>query len=240
MRESQAHLGIQYGKCDHVQLCEISVQYRCEGSQQVTQDGKHAKQFSCGTNMSATRYRLIGPKALEAQLALRPTKSCLWRFVMTLPRINLLLFCGTSSSVSLRSNRQIISNALTVFKAMEARRNSCSQAGDRAKRTVPLGPRAVLTFSRPWVSKSEHAATRKRAAKLMEWMPTKTRPCPQTGANSKKLRDDSDVRSCSGTLKGMALGFEGGFIWGTHTPNKTQHRNRVDLDITQPLNKTLS
>ena len=58
------------------------------------------------------------------------------------------------------------------------------------------------------------------------------------GANRKKFRGYSIVRSCCDTLKGMVLGFEGGFIWCTCRPNKTQRRNRLDLDITQSLNKT--
>ena len=58
------------------------------------------------------------------------------------------------------------------------------------------------------------------------------------GANRKKFRGDGVVRSCCGTLKGMVLGFQGGFIRCTYRPNKTQHRNRVDLDITQSLNQT--
>ena len=53
VKESQVHLGIQYGKCDHALQCEISEQYRahyrgCEGSQLVTQGEKHARHFSCG------------------------------------------------------------------------------------------------------------------------------------------------------------------------------------------------
>ena len=53
MSESQVHWGIQHGKCDHVLQSETFVQCRahyrgCEGSQRVTKDGKHAKQFSCG------------------------------------------------------------------------------------------------------------------------------------------------------------------------------------------------
>ena len=58
------------------------------------------------------------------------------------------------------------------------------------------------------------------------------------GANLQWCRGDGVVRSCNRALKCMVLGFEGGFIWCTHRPNKTQHRNRVDLEITQSLNQT--
>ena len=35
----------------------------------------------------------------------------------------------------------------------------------------------------------------------------------------------------------MILGFEGGFVGSTYRANETQHRSRVDLEITQPLNQ---
>ena len=57
------------------------------------------------------------------------------------------------------------------------------------------------------------------------------------GANSKKVRRKSVVRSCGCTPKGMILGLEGCLSRCTYRPNKTQHRNRVDLDITQSLNQ---
>ena len=54
------------------------------------------------------------------------------------------------------------------------------------KRGVHLCPRAV-TFSRPLRSADEHAATRQRAAKLMEWMLIKSGPNPQTEPTSTSL-----------------------------------------------------
>ena len=58
------------------------------------------------------------------------------------------------------------------------------------------------------------------------------------GANREMFRGDSVVRSCCGTLKGMILGFESGFVGSTYGANETQHGNRVDLDITQSLNQS--
>ena len=49
---------------------------------------------------------------------------------------------------------------------------------------------------------------------------------------------NSVVRSCCGTLERMFPGFEGGFAGITHGTNETQHRHRVDSEITQPLNQT--
>ena len=36
----------------------------------------------------------------------------------------------------------------------------------------------------------------------------------------------------------MVLGFEGGIVGSTYGANETQHRSRVDLEITQSLNQT--
>ena len=58
------------------------------------------------------------------------------------------------------------------------------------------------------------------------------------GANLKKFRGDSVVRSCSGALKGMVLSLDGSFVGSTHGANETQHGNRVDPEITQSLNQT--
>ena len=49
----------QYGKCAYAPQREIYVLYttnysRCERNQQAIQDGKHAKQFSCGQDVSNT------------------------------------------------------------------------------------------------------------------------------------------------------------------------------------------
>ena len=59
------------------------------------------------------------------------------------------------------------------------------------------------------------------------------------GANLDKFRGDSDVRSCSGTLKGIVLSLDGSSVGSTHGANETQHRNRLDLDIAQSLNQAL-
>ena len=53
VRESQVHVGIQHGTCDHVLLCETFVQctahYRgCVGNQQLAQGEKQAIPVSCG------------------------------------------------------------------------------------------------------------------------------------------------------------------------------------------------
>ena len=59
------------------------------------------------------------------------------------------------------------------------------------------------------------------------------------GANRKKFRGDGVVWSCCGTLKGMgSRALRVASSGCTYRPNKTQHRNRVDLDITQSLNQT--
>ena len=58
------------------------------------------------------------------------------------------------------------------------------------------------------------------------------------GANSKKGRWNSIVRSCCGALKGMVLGLEGCLIWCTCRPNKTQYRNRIDLELAESLDQT--
>ena len=67
-------------------------------------------------------------------------------------------------------------------------------------------------------------------------MPDKSGRSPQT-ANRKKIGGDSVVRSCCGTLKGMVLGFECGFVRSTYRANEIQHRNCVDLEITQSLHQ---
>ena len=50
-------------------------------------------------------------------------------------------------------------------------------------------------------------------------------------ANRKKIGEDSVVRSCCGTLKGMVLCFEGGIVRSTYGANEAQNRYRKDLDI---------
>ena len=69
-------------------------------------------------------------------------------------------------------------------------------------------------------------------------MPTKSGPSPQTEPTRKKFGGDSVVWSCCGTLKGMILGFEGGFVGSTDRANETRQRNCVDLKFTQSLNQT--
>ena len=124
--------------------------------------------------------------------------------------------------MSLRSNQQTISNASAVLKAMEGNRKSRSQAGERAKRAVQLCPRASLILSRL----------------LRRVDANQIRAKSTDGAFLKQRGGDSVVRSCCGTLKGMVLGFEGGIVGSTYGANETQHRNRVDLEITQSLNQT--
>ena len=68
-------------------------------------------------------------------------------------------------------------------------------------------------------------------------MPTQIRAKSTDRANRKKIGGDSVVRSCCGTLKGMVLGFECCFVRSTYRANESQHRNCVDLDITQSLNQ---
>ena len=59
------------------------------------------------------------------------------------------------------------------------------------------------------------------------------------GANPKKRKWISVVRSCCSTLTSMVLGLEGCLVWCTYRSNKTQHRNRVNLEVTQSLNQAL-
>ena len=59
------------------------------------------------------------------------------------------------------------------------------------------------------------------------------------GANLKKFRGDGVVRSCCGTLKGMVLSLDGSFVGSTYGSNKTQHRDRINLEVTQSLNQAL-
>ena len=59
MSESQAHQGIQCGRCDRSLQCENLVQYTahyigCEGNQQAIQDGKHVKHFHVKQDVSNT------------------------------------------------------------------------------------------------------------------------------------------------------------------------------------------
>ena len=58
---------------------------------------------------------------------------------------------------------------------------------EKEQKGVQLCPRAIKTFSRPVLSVDEHAATRHRAAKQMEWMPTKSGPSPQTEPTATSL-----------------------------------------------------
>ena len=57
------------------------------------------------------------------------------------------------------------------------------------------------------------------------------------GAKSKKRRWNSVIRVCSCTLKSMVLSLEGCLIWCTNRSNKSQHRHRVNLEVTQSLNQ---
>ena len=42
---------------------------------------------------------------------------------------------------------------------------------------------------------------------------------------------------CTLYRMGMVLGFEGGIVGSTYGANETQHGNRVDLEVAQPLNQ---
>ena len=53
-------------------------------------------------------------------------------------------------------------------------------------------------------------------------------------ANSKKVKRYSVERPCSCTLEGIVLGLDDGYVGSTYEANKTQHGNRIDLEITQP------
>ena len=57
--------------------------------------------------------------------------------------------------------------------------------------------------------------------------------------NSKSSRqaDAMDVHQIR--TKAMVLGLEDCLTWRTYRSNKTQHRNRVNLEVTQSLNQTL-
>ena len=57
------------------------------------------------------------------------------------------------------------------------------------------------------------------------------------GANSKKGRRYSVVRACCCTLKSMVLGLEGCLIRSTYGSKKSQHRDRINLEVTQSLSQ---
>ena len=57
------------------------------------------------------------------------------------------------------------------------------------------------------------------------------------GAKHNKCRWKSVVQACCSTLKSMVLGFEGCLISCTNRSNKTQHRSRVNLEVTHSLNR---
>ena len=112
-----------------------------------------------------------------------------------------------------------------------------SRVGERAKRGVQLCPRAVLIFSRPPLSVVEHAATRQRARQTEGTNAHQIATKATNGANPKKRRWDSVIRACCSTLKSMVHSLEGCLIWCTSRSNKAQHRNRVNLEVTQSLNQ---
>ena len=59
------------------------------------------------------------------------------------------------------------------------------------------------------------------------------------GANSKKLRRYSVVRACGCTLKGTVLGLEGCLVGCAYGSNTTQHRDRINFEVTQSFNQAL-
>ena len=59
------------------------------------------------------------------------------------------------------------------------------------------------------------------------------------GANTKKVRRYSVVRACGCTLKSMVISLEGALVGSTYRSNKTQHRDRINLEVAQSLNQVL-
>ena len=128
--------------------------------------------------MSATRQRLIGPGTLEARTDLGTAKSCLWSLSRSSPVATFCFFFG---------ERQTISKAFAVLQTMVGARNSYSQSKDRAKNWSAIMRSSRLDFSRPCLSAVEHATTRQRAARLMEWMPTRSGPRPHKEPTPREL-----------------------------------------------------
>ena len=74
---------------------------------------------------------------LKSTASEKTSKIFVMQFVNKQPNGNFLLFVPrTSSSVSLRSNRQTISNASAVLRALEGTRNSIHQVGESPEWTA--------------------------------------------------------------------------------------------------------
>ena len=151
------------------------------------------------------------------------------KFVRSRPvAIFCFLFCGTSSSVSSRSNRQTISYAFTVLRTMEGTRNSFSQTGESKKRSaiVPTSRIDLLKAS----AKRCRACSNSIASRQADGMDAhQVRTKTTYRANSKKVRRYSVVRACGCTSKSMVFGLDCCLVWCTYGANETQHRNRVNL-----------
>ena len=80
----------------------------------------------------------------------------------------------------------------------------------------------------------EQAANRWRSARLMEWCQIRTKATYR--ANSKKVKRKQRCTVLQLYTEGHGVLSLEGSLSGAHTDNKTQHRNRVDLDITKSLN----
>ena len=116
------------------------------------------------------------------------------------------LFCGTSSSVSLRSNRRTISKTFAVLKAMDGARNSFSQLGERAKRGMQLCPSSRTDIFKT-SAKRGRACCNSIASRLAEGMNAhQIRAKATNRANTKQCRWNSFIRACSSTLKSMVPG----------------------------------
>ena len=151
-------------------------------------------------------------------------------------QLSTFLFCGTSSSVSSRSNRQTISNAFAVLQAMDGTRNSFPKwERERAKKRSAIVSSSRIDFLKALAKRgracSNWTASRKADGVVAHQVRTK--------ANSYNRRWYSVVRACCCTLKSMALGLEGCLIRCTYGSDKTQHRNRINLEVTKTLIQAL-
>ena len=55
----------------------------------------------------------------------------------------------------------------------------------------------------------------------------------------RRLEGISVVRACGCTLKGMVFGLVGCLVGCAYGSNNTQHRDRINLEVTQSLNQAL-
>ena len=91
---------------------------------------------------------------------------------------------------------------------------------------MQLCPRAVWILSWHWLSVVDGMNAHQIRTKATD------------GANPKMRRWNSVVRACCDTLKGLVLGFEGRFVRCAYGASTTQHRDRMNLEVTQSLNET--